>query len=161
MLTIIVAASVVLGSHVRVTDPVVQAALTNGLQQSEVIRRLVALIDASDLIVYLSRGDCPGRAVACLRMGGAGANVRYVHINFRRSIGPGAATGWHKGDLSETIAHELQHAVEIASWPGVVDGETLRIAYIGHGDRELTHLDSDAALRAGIARRDELRRRRR
>ena len=66
MLAIIAAASIVFSSHVRSTDPMIGAALTEGLLQSEVIRRLVDVIDASDVIVYLARGDCPRPAVACL-----------------------------------------------------------------------------------------------
>ena len=60
------------------------------------------------------------------------------------------------------IAHELQHAVEIAGWPDVVDGATMQAAYTRHGlDRGGSHLDTDAAIQAGDERRAELRGRRR
>ena len=48
-------------------------------------------------------------------------------------IGLGKPGGWHKDDLSVAIAHELQHAVEIAGWPDVVDGATLQAAYTRRG----------------------------
>jgi hypothetical protein len=56
----------------------------------------------------------------------------------------------------------LQHAVEIAEWRDVVDGATLQAAYTRRGlDRGGTHLDTDAAIRAGDERRAELLRGRR
>ena len=140
----------------------IAAALTEGLRRSDVIRRLVAVIDASDVIVYLARGDCPRPAVACLMIGRSGPGVRHVRINFRLPIGLGKPGGWHKDDLSVAIAHELQHAVEIAGWPDVVNGATMQAAYTRRGlDRGGTHLDTDAAIQAGDDRRAELRARRR
>lgn len=162
MLAIIAAAALVVSSQVRTTDPVIGPALTEGLRQSTVIRRLVDVIDASDVIVYLARGDCPRPATACVMMAGGGPDVRYVRINFRLPIGLGQPGFWHKDELSVAIAHELQHAVEIAEWRDVVDGPTLQAAYTRRGlDRGGTHLDTDAAIRAGDERREELRGRRR
>jgi len=89
-----------------------------------------------------------------------GPDVRHVRINFQLPIGLGKSGFWHKDDLSVAIAHELQHAVEIAAWPEVVDGATLEAAYIRRGlDRGAAHLDTDAAIQAGDERRAELRRR--
>jgi hypothetical protein len=158
VLAILAAASIVSSSQVRSQDSILGAALSDGLRQSEVIRRLVAVIDASDVIVYLARGDCPRPAVACLMVTSHGPDVRHVRINFRLPIGLGQPGGWHKDDLSVAIAHELQHAVEIAGWPDVVDGKTMQAAYARRGlDRGGKHLDTDAAIKAGEDRRAELR----
>ena len=54
----------------------------------------------------------------------SGPDVRHVRINFHLRIGLGKPGGWHKDDLATAIAHELQHVVEIAGWPDVVDGVT-------------------------------------
>jgi hypothetical protein len=162
MLAILAAASLLVGTQVRTTDPVIGPALTEGLLQSTVIRRLVDVLDASDVIVYLARWDCPRPAIACVMMAGGGPDVRYVPINFRLPIGLGKPGFWHKDELSVAIAHELQHAVEIAEWRDVVDGATLQAAYTRRGlDRGGTHLDTDAAIRAGDERRAELLRGRR
>ena len=162
MLAIVVAASIVVGSHVRSTDPVVGAALTEGLLRSEVIRRLVDVIDASNVIVYLARGDCPRPAVACLMMAGGGSAVRYVRVNFRLPIGLGKTGNWHQDELSVMIAHELQHAAEIAQWPDVVDIATLQAAYTRDGLHQGGYgLDTDAARQAEDDRRAELLRGRR
>ena len=162
MLAIIAVASIVFGSHVRSEDPVIGAALRDSLHNSAVIQRLVDVIDASNVIVYLARGDCPRPAVACLMVTGSGPDVRYVRINFSFRIGLGKPGGWHKDDLSAAIAHELQHAVEIAEWPDVVNGATMQAAYTRRGiGRGGSHLDTDAAIQAGDERRAELRGRRR
>jgi hypothetical protein len=158
MVVIIVAASLVLSSHVRSMDPVIGPAFAEGLAKSQVIRRLVEIIDASDVIVYLARGDCPRPAVACVMIARSAPGVRHVRINFRLPIGLGKPGGWHKDDLSVAIAHELQHVVEITAWPEVVDGGTMEAAYTRRGlDRGGAHLDTDAAIQAGNDRRAELR----
>jgi hypothetical protein len=157
MWAIIAAASVVLGSHVRTADPEIGAVLTDSLEKSAVIRRLVGVIDGSNLLVYLARGDCPRPATACLMMAGGGPEVRYVRINFQLPSGPGRAGGWHRSELSIAMAHELQHAVEIAQWPEVIDGTSLQTTYRSRGvDLGGSHLDTDAAIDAGEARRMEL-----
>ena len=161
-MAIVVAASMIVSSNVRSTDPVISAALAEGLVRSEVIRRLVEVIDASNVIVYLARGDCPRPAVACLMMSGGGSGFRYVRINFQLPIGLGKKGGWHRDELSVMIAHELQHAAEVARWPDVVDNATLETAYARHGvERGEFRLDTDAARQAGDDRRAELLRHRR
>lgn len=163
MLAFITAATIVVTPHVRSTDSVIGAVLTDSLRRSATIRRLVELIDASNVIVYLARGDLPRPAVACLMMAGGRPDTRYVRINFRLPEGLGRARAWHSDELSTEIAHELQHAAEIAGWPEVVvDGASLEAAYRRSGrHRGGEQLDTDAAILAGDARRAELRDRRR
>ncbi len=149
MLAIIAAASLVAGSHVRSEDAVIGAALRDGLLRSAVIQRLVEVIDASNVIVYLARGDCPRPAIACVMMAGGGPDVRYVRINFRLPTGLGQPGGWHTDELSVAIAHELQHAAEIAAWPDVIDAATLQAAYARRSlARGGVHLETDAAIQS-------------
>jgi len=163
MWALVVAASVALTPpHVRSTDPVIGAVLADTIQQSAVVRDLVDTIERSNLIVYLARGDCPRPAIACLMMAGGSADVRYVRINFPLPDEPGRARGWRPSEMSVSVAHELQHAAEIAQWPEVVDAASLQAAYVGRGvDCGGKHLDTHAAIGAGNARRAELVRARR
>ena len=158
MFTVIVTiVAIGFGPRVRATDPVIGSVLKNGVQESATIQQLVARIEASDLVVYLSRGDCPRPAVACLMMAGHGSGTRYVRINFRLPDGLGRARAWRRDDLSVQIAHELQHAAEIAGWADVIDAESLQRAYRRrHLDRGGAHVDTDAAIAAGRARQLEL-----
>ena len=159
MWALVMAASVVLGPSVRSTDPVLGEALADSIQHSAVVRTLIDTIEHSNLIVYLARGECPRPAIACLMVAGGNADVRYVRINFQLPEGLGQARAWRRSDLSISIAHELQHAAEIAQWPEVVDGASLQTAYLRRGlDRGSRHLDTDAAIEAGDARRGELAR---
>jgi hypothetical protein len=143
-------------ARVRTTDPVMAAALRAGILRSPTILRLVAAIDASDVIVYLAIGKCPRPAVACLMMGPVAAGTRYVRINFPLPEGPGIARAWFPDELSASIAHELQHAVEIIGWPEVVDGTTLQAAHLRRG-LVGRHLDTDAAVQVGDTAHAELR----
>jgi hypothetical protein len=162
MLTIVMAVSLAIGSHVRSTDATIGAVLAEGLHHSDVVRRLVEVIDASNVIVYLARGDCPRPAIACLMMAGGGPDFRYIRINFILPVGLGKAGGWYTRELAVAIAHELQHAAEIAAWPEVIDGPTLQAAYARRRlDRGASHLDTEAAVDAGDERRAELMRERR
>jgi hypothetical protein len=55
------------------------------------------------------------------------------------------------------LAHELQHAAEVAGWPDVVDGATLLAAHTraGHLPSGM-RLDTDAPIKAGELTRAEL-----
>ena len=162
MWTVIALLSVTHGPHVRSSDPMIAAALADAINESPTIRRLVAILDASNVIVYLERGRCPVIADSCLMMAGATPETRYVRVNFYFRESLLKSSVWHPDELSVAIAHELQHAVEIAGWPEVVDARTLDAAYRQSGrDRGAEHLDTDAAIQAGEARRAELRERRR
>ena len=77
MLTIIATASLVAGSHVRSADSVMGAVLRDGLLGSAVIQRLVDVIDDSNVIVYLARGNFPRTATACVMV--AGRTGRSIH----------------------------------------------------------------------------------
>lgn len=158
MWVFLAAASVMLGSHVRAADRVLSSVLAESIEQSDVVGKLVDAIEASDLVVYLTRGDCPSGIPSCLMVSGTGPGVRYIRINFPMPFGLGRPGTWSRDALSIALAHELQHAAEIAQWPDVIDGRSLRAAYLRSGlDRGGRHLDTDAAIAAGEARRLELR----
>lgn len=162
MWALVVAASVALSPHVRSTDPMIGSVLADTIEQSTVVRELIDTIERSNLVVYLAQGDCPRPAIACLMMAGGSADARYVRINFRLPDGLGRARGWNPRELSVSIAHELQHAAEIAQWPEVVDGPSLEAAYRRRGlDHGSSHLDTDRANQAADARRLEIRSERR
>ena len=53
-------------SRVRSEDPSITALIERGLTHSPTLRRLVASVEASDGIVYVESGRCPGGVAACL-----------------------------------------------------------------------------------------------
>lgn len=54
------------------------------------------------------------------------------------------------------VGHELQHALEVATHPEVIDEESMRVMYIAIGRGRDSHWDSDAAILAGRIIRREL-----
>jgi hypothetical protein len=106
-------------AHVRTTEPRIQALIDEGIARSETFRRLVTTLDASDVFVYvepkLTRGALGGFLAHDLAGRGGWRYVR-VSADFH---------GSHRR-LVALLAHELQHAVEIAQAPEVRDAKTLQ-----------------------------------
>jgi hypothetical protein len=96
--------------QVRAVDGRAAAALAEGVRRSPTLAALVAAINRSDVIAYVeSVHTLPpmvsGRMVLTTR----GTRVRYVRIEVSTRLFP--------DELISTIAHELQHAVELAEHP--------------------------------------------
>jgi len=101
-------------SHVRATEPVIRALLQTGLSRSATFQRLVEALNQADVIVYVD----PLRTRETL--GGylshdviSAGGYRYLHI----------AIKVRGGDvrLIALLAHELQHAIEVAEDPDASD----------------------------------------
>jgi hypothetical protein len=100
-------------SAVRSSDAQVQSLLIDGCRLSPTLRRLADAIGRTDGVVYLTTGACQPRALrACLlhTIVDTG-NARYLWIR----LGANA----DKKELVVSIAHELQHAVEVLSHANV------------------------------------------
>ena len=96
------------------------------LRRSVTARTLAAEIESSDLIVYVQlSGDQPqGRAAT--RFAAASGPYRYVRVVI------GSRT--HPSDRAALLAHELQHALEIARAQEVRDENGLRRLYARIGE---------------------------
>ena len=106
---------------------------------SETARALVAAIEASDLIVYVQFTPEQPAGRGATRLAVASPVYRYLRIVL------GART--HPKDRPSLLAHELQHAVEIARAPEVRDDEGLRRLYgeIGEDPHARTGFETTAA----------------
>ena len=140
------------GSHVRTTDAQLHTAIAEGVARSALFRALVARIDASDVIVYLKRQcSMPEWLYGNLTFMTAAGGRRFVNVRISCAL-----TG---SEQVPVLGHELQHAVEVADAPSVVDETTLAAEYKRIGFR--THsgkltFDSRAAIEAGRRIRVEL-----
>ncbi len=132
--------------HIRTTDPHLIRLLRDGVRTSDTFRRLVDRLNRSDVVVYL---DCGGGTAASdgrLTFISAVGGYRYVHVRVARL--PSA-------DVQiALIGHELQHAVEIADAPDVIDSLSLareyqRIGFLSPRVTPGVSFDSDAAVTAG------------
>jgi hypothetical protein len=137
--------------RVRAVDALVRAALERGLRDSPTLRSVAAQLAASNLIVYLAGGGCPGRVIGCVVSVERRGTVRYVRIHFeliRR--GEITALGQSHARLAAQIGHELQHAVEIAQDATIIDDRSLERSYARRrAYKSTTGFETDAAMDTG------------
>ena len=125
--------------------------LQRGIAHSPTFRDLAARLERSDVVVYIgiaprSPGKCPGAT----RFVGASKYFRFLHIELDRKQAPKA--------MIALLAHEMQHALEVAEAPGIRDIDAFRQYYEEHGFRteQLDTFDSRAARETGRRVRAEL-----
>jgi hypothetical protein len=126
-------------AHVRGTTPQMRRALADGAGVSMTVAALVRRIEASDVIVHLAPLDRPHTAFdGDLQFAAAAPGARYLRIRIRPEL--------LRSELLAMIGHELQHAVEVAEAPSVVDGRSMEVLYrdIGY-QHQNGHYETDAA----------------
>jgi hypothetical protein len=122
-LTLFIApAALAQSTHVRAMTPMARAAVTHGIAQSPSFRALVERLERSDVVVYVrdERGLTP-KFAARLTFVAAAGGTRYVMVGLSRRLTPSQQVA--------TLGHELQHAVEIAERPSIVDTPSLAGEY--------------------------------
>jgi hypothetical protein len=130
---------------IRSTDRRLRSLLEDGLRLSPTLRALVARLHASDVVVYL-QCDGPAAPDGRLTFVSSAGGYRYVVVRMAR---------FPRLQQIAMLAHELQHAVEIAETPAIVDGPSLvreysRIGYENPWSRlPGVSFDTRAAVRAG------------
>ena len=138
-------------------DPAVTTLLHDAFERSPTFRRLVETINGSDGLVYIEPGTCgPGfRACLLISVTIAGPN-RVLHIRVDTRRDPQEVMG--------SMGHELQHAIEALSQPGVRTGALMyaffeRLAGSPSARGQL-EFETDDAVKAGDAVGAEIRARR-
>lgn len=136
--------------RVRASDGRTATILLDGLNRSETVRALVDELERSDVIVYLEiRWNLRRGLAGSLTWVEATASSRYLRIALSSDL---------TGDLMvATLAHELQHAVEIARERSIVNSTTMAGYYARNGLSMAGHWngwDTQAARQTG----DEVRR---
>ena len=107
--------------RLRPAAPSAGRLLDRAIRESPTIRRLAGAIAASDLIVYVEIGRVDIRARASTELVTATGANRFLRVTLPDLTPP--------MDLIPLLAHELQHAVEIANEPSVRDAASLRAHY--------------------------------
>lgn len=135
--------------RLRTADRRVRALIAQGIAGSPTFRALTSRLEQSDVVVYVECGRRDrrepggGRLIFVSSAGG----FRYVVVRL----------GWLSSPAQQIamLAHELQHAVEIADTPAIVDPQSMADAYRRMaGAREVaragrTAFDTRAANTAG------------
>jgi hypothetical protein len=133
--------------HIRSKEPTLLWLVDRGQSRSETFRALVNRLTASDLVIYLDYDFYAPR--------GLGGQVSFIsHVGGRRYLRVRIDCRPALFDQIALIAHELQHAVEIADATDVVDERSMAKLYrrigIASDVEGLEHgIDSAAAVETG------------
>ncbi|MBI2189008.1 MAG: hypothetical protein HYU37_18060 [Acidobacteria bacterium] len=134
--------------RVRTFEPHLRDLLEEGLRISATLRALVDRLEQSDLVVYVMSDPRPVRRVdGRLTLMAAVSGARYVMVRIRELP--------HPGLVLAIVGHELQHAMEIADDPAIVDAESMAQAYsrMGYATQAMPSglsFDTRAAVEAGM-----------
>jgi hypothetical protein len=143
--TFVTAQEAIAGSRVRSESSSIRAAISDGHERSPTFRSLVEAVDATDGVVYVQEGQCQRGVRACLHLSVGIAGVyRFLRILVSTRKTPGCA-------LIASIAHELQHALEVLDNPNVKSTSAMYILFdrkAPAGWREV--FETDEALEAGM-----------
>jgi len=136
--------------HVRGWDRRARAVLDTAIRLSPTVAWQVAELQKTDVIVIVEAGYLDSmNGLACVFA--ASPTARYVRVRLRI---PGDDLA-----LVRTLAHELQHALEIARLPEIRDSWSLALAYdrIGFPHARQGRYETKAALRVGALVAGELK----
>jgi hypothetical protein len=126
--------------RVRAADRQVAGMMDVASERSATFRRLVLDLEQSDIIVYVSMNPhLPATTLGRVQFVCARGRYRYLRVSVRPRLAP--------RDFVATVAHELQHAREIAGHPDVVDAESMAALYARIGRPSCTGFETVAAIR--------------
>jgi hypothetical protein len=142
-------------TRLRPLSSVLAQTLANGYRQSPTIRRLVAELETSDVIVHLVARPTAGGPSGSLRLATCAGGTRFLRVSIDLSLAPIIRTA--------ILGHELQHAVEVARARAVVDQASFEELFrdIGYSSGWLSKrmsFETDEARRVEARILSELRR---
>lgn len=134
--------------RLRTTDVRLRRLIDDGMVTSSTFRALVERLEQSDVVVYVQcDGPAQTRVAGRLTFVTSAAGLRYVLVRLARISS--------RAQQIAILAHELQHANEIAETPTIVDEDSLAREYyrLGHINRASTTpgiaFDTVAAIEMG------------
>jgi hypothetical protein len=137
-------------AKVRGVTATMVALIAQGTGRSKTFHELVDRIGDTDGIVYVAEGSCGHDVRACLLFSITAAGTSRV---LRVLVDPSNPDT----DLIGSLAHELQHALEVLSVRYIRTDAAMALLYrrIGRGDGR--RFETDAAIHVGDVVRAELR----
>jgi hypothetical protein len=133
-------------SPVRSSSAQIIALLVDGVRDSPMLKRLIETLDATDGIVYVESGRCrrgANKLNACLAndvVAAGGRRYLRILVDLRKD----------PADLTGSIGHELQHAVEVLSDRSVTSMASMLAFYQGDGRNGARSYETPAAVDAGL-----------
>lgn len=128
--------------HIRATDARIASLIETGLSESATFRRLVTILNDSDVIVHVEPKQMRNMLGGYLAHNiVAGGGYRYLRI--------AVETQGSRRRLVALLAHELQHAVEVAQAPAARDAVSLERTFsqlaVAYGCGSTTCYETQAA----------------
>lgn len=108
-------------AHLRAASPAMRALIDEATVSSSTVNQLIAELQQSDTIVYVELTGSPEIPRARTVLAAASPNVRFLRISINVLIPP--------MDRIPLLAHELQHATEIAGACDARDDDGIRELY--------------------------------
>ena len=144
------AAASIAASHVRGATASMQLLIADAMRRSAIVRELVARLSCSDSIVYVEITASPEIPTARTKLVASAGATRFLRIGINARVA--------HDDVPAYLAHELQHAVEIAEHDDVRDEPAVRRLYLEIGrSTGVDSFETEAAKDVEMAVRQELR----
>jgi hypothetical protein len=124
----------------RPEDAGIRTLIAGGIERSGTFRDLNTRLESGDVTVYVRFSSCDGGVPACLVWAGVAAGPRRVLIKLDK-FGPSP------DQLTALLAHELQHANEVASATGITDAASFRKAFASRGWKHGPGFETEEATR--------------
>ena len=125
---------------VRPEDAAIRALMASGIERSVTFRDLNTRLESGDVIAYVRFSRCAGGVPACLVWAEAHAGSRRLLIKLDRF-------GRSPDQLTALLAHELQHANEVAAAADITDTASFRKAFASRGGRHGAGFETEEATR--------------
>src|SRR5262245_27893779 len=135
--------------RVRSSHAYIRAMIEEAGRRSATFRQLIDAIETTDGIVYVEQGECAHRVRACLIM----TVTPTANHRFLRVLVDARQPDW---EVMSSIGHELRHAVEVLSEPGLRSSEAIFLYYFREGVTMGEMFETGAAIRAGDAVKSEV-----
>ena len=112
--------------------------LDRGMERSATFRDLTTRLDNANVIVYVRSSRCSEGVPACLFWVSADAVARRLVIKIDRF-------GRSPDELTALLAHELQHANEVASDPAITDLASFQESFASRGWKHAAGFETEEA----------------
>ena len=124
--------------RVRPENAAIRALIDQGMERSATFRDLNAGLDKSNVIVYVRFSRCSGGVPACLFWASADALGRRLLIKIDRF-------GRSPDELTALLAHELQHANEVAADSNITDLASFQRSFASIGQKHSAGFETEEA----------------
>ncbi|HET7696561.1 MAG TPA: hypothetical protein VFK57_12685 [Vicinamibacterales bacterium] len=112
--------------RVRPEDAAIRTLIDRGMERAATFRDLYTGLDTADVIVYVRFSRCHNGVPACLVWASAGTDTRRLLIKIDRF-------GRSPDELIALLAHELQHAHEVAAAPEITGVASFQKSFAARG----------------------------